>query len=119
MINLNAYDVLEPNIKHWIWIPKRIMYLKDIKSRRFYSFLCRFDKDNNIYDYYLYLTDNEITTKDIKLHRVNKTTKGILKLYLSNIWDCLQINCNKQYLEINISLEEKSEEEEIYKIDFN
>lgn len=119
MINLNAYDVLEPNIKYWIWIPRKIMYLKELKSRKYYSFLYRFNNEDKDYDYYLLLTDKETQNKDIKLHRLNKTTKGVFKIYLDSIWEQLKIQCDKTNLKINVFLEESNSKEELYKLDFN
>lgn len=117
-MNLNAYDILEHNFKYWIWIPRKTMYLKEIKSREYYSFLCRYNKDYNNYDIYILFTDKKVDKNDIQYHKLNKTVKNIFRIYLDNIWDLLKINTNLTNIRINLVLEEKSDNGELYKIDF-
>lgn len=119
MINLNAYDVLEYNNKSWIWISRKIMYLKGIKRKKYYSFLCRFDKDNNNYDIYILLTDNNNIKKDIQIHKLFRTTREAYKVYLSGIWDKINLSFKDDKHIIDLIPEEKTDTEELYRIDFN
>lgn len=119
MINLNAYDVIEYNNKCWICTSKKIMYLKGINHRKYYCFFCRFDKDNNNYDIYILLTDNNDIKKDVQIHKLFKTTRETYKIYISRIWDKINLSFKDDKHIIELVLEEKTDTEELYRIDFN
>lgn len=118
MINLNVYEILEHKRKQWINIPNKIMYLKDIPSKKYYSFLCRYDQVNNDYDCYILFTNKEVL-KDIELHKLVKTTRTTYKIHISKIWDKLPLNSKEEEHRINLVLEESSDGDELYFIDFN
>ena len=66
-MNINAYDTFEYNIEYWIWTLKKKMYFKNIKFRKYYSFLCRYDNSIGTYDLYVLITDNKTSINNAKV----------------------------------------------------
>lgn len=119
MINLQTYDAVKTIVDYWIWIPVKVLYLKNIPFRKYYCFLCRYDTTNREYDYFLYLSDNKIEIEGCKCYSTNRNKSGTIKVSLSDIWDVLNINTNATNKRVDISLNEQDNNGEVYLINLN
>lgn len=119
MINLISYDVLETNIDDWIWKPRKTLYSKTLHYKPYYGFLCRFDPEYKDYDYYIVLSDDEIKKEDLKCRHTDRNKSGTIKLDVSGIWDYISDFVTNINHKINITLVDKDDVLEIYKLNFN
>lgn len=118
-MNLSAYDVFEFASKHWISVRSKTLYLTNITYRRYYYFLCKYDRCNNDYDYFILFSDSLITYEDIKPHITLKASKNRLRLNIESILNNLNIPKSIGHYRIEIDLEEKEDDKELYKINLN
>lgn len=114
-MNLSAYDVIKGINRSATWIdPKyKKLYSREIKSRAFYGFAKNFNPNNNEYNYYLILTDNN--TDDNTFVRVIDRFKP-LKIPLNRIWLDISVNITNA-TNINVINVEHSDDTDIYLID--
>lgn len=114
MINLNLYDdVLERNV-NWIDPKYGAFYSRTITPRAFYTILKKYDNKANETKFYIVLSDE--LTDDRKWFGVNNTGRGYIKLNLSQFWKSMNLNLS-EVTEVNIKVEEESDNATIYYID--
>lgn len=118
-MNLNAYDPLETINDYWIWIPYKRLYLKNLKYRKYYCLLCRYDRKYRDYDYFLYMSDNEIQINNAKTHCTNKNKSGTIKIDLAGVWKELNIDISYGNKKVDVELVEENTDGEIYQINVN
>lgn len=101
-INLNAYDKIEVNYNNKSWINPiyKKLYSNEIEFRNYYSFLERYNKQLNAYDYFVILSD--VQYDDINWHSTIKKKNNII-LNLQNIWNKAQFNkiTRKEFISLN------------------
>lgn len=117
-MNLNPYDVIKPN-NYIIDVTKKMLYLKKIEYKKYYSFLCRYDKDEDDYVYYILLSNVKINKDYIRLYNTCKKRKNEIAVFIGYIIDKLPIDINKHYVSINLALEENEDDAVLYKLIFD
>lgn len=117
-MNLNAYDAIEQR-NCVIDAIKKQLYIKNIKYKKYYSFLTRYDKDNNFYTYYILFSDSKIDKENIKTFYTNKLYKDKISISLNYIIDKLPINKNERYNYVELVIEEKDDDKELYRLVFD
>lgn len=103
-MNLNAYDDIKVKIdkkRTWIDVRKRALFTREIKFRKYYSLLKRFNIKTNNYDYFVAVYDTPIENKEHKY--VKKDDYGRVKILLNSIW----LDTDLIYLENNCNIDIK------------
>lgn len=116
-MNLNAYDNIKDKInknKTWIIIKKRLLLSREIKYRKYYTFLKRFDLESQTYDYYIALFDSKI--EDRIIFDTKRDDYGRIKIKLQSVFN--EFNFIELDKDCNIIIEcvDKQKDGEVYKI---
>lgn len=117
MININAYDVVEPNFYKTTYVRPtyKKLYSKEIKYKTYYGLLQRYNSTTRSHDYYLFMTN--LLKDDIKLYTTGYDKNGTIKINLGTIW----YNTNLKYVTkdsgITIKLIEEDEDSALYYLD--
>lgn len=85
-MNLHAYDNVNPVFTtHWIVPENKKLYSYVVPYYKYYTFLKRYNKNNNTTDYYIAFSNCE----DIEHHwyKTYLTNSKALKIDLSSIWN--------------------------------
>ena len=114
MINLKLYDTIVDEHKTWISPRYKKLYSKVIKYKPFYTILKRYNALDRCNDFYLVISENLASG-----YRWFSTIKNssYIKLDLTPFWKEINKFTTKEDIEINIELDDKDEETEIYKLD--
>lgn len=117
MINLNAYDSVEPNFYNATWVNPyyKRLYSKEIEYKYYYSLFKRYNTNNRRYDYYLFMTNKHRT--DIVLYSTMLSKDKTIKINLSPIWNDTNLNNIKQESRINFEKVEEDEDGCLYYLD--
>lgn len=115
-MNLSAYDIMtDINYKKsWIDPQFKKLYSYELPKYKYYSFLTKFNKDDNIEDLYIVLYDDE--QEFIKNYQTEEKY-NVTKYKLNDIWKYF-INTVLNKRNVNLILEEKQEDCIIYKFDY-
>lgn len=115
-MNLNAYDSVNNTInkKTWLDVNKHQIVTREIKYRRYFTLLKRYNPTNLIYDYFIALSDNKDENK--KWYFTKRDDFGRIKIKINSIWDDLNLNDVNKNAIINLSKTEEQEDGEIYEI---
>ena len=114
MINLKLYDTIVDVHKTWISPRYKNLYSKVIKYKPFYTILKRYNALDRCNDFYLVISENLASG-----YRWFSTIKNssYIKLDLTPFWKEINKFTTKEDIEINIELDDKDEETEIYRLD--
>lgn len=112
-MNLNAYDSVTPNFTTtWVVPNNRKLYSYTIPFHRYYTFLKRYNKNDKFYDFYIAFSNNQ--TKDKIWFNTYRTNSNAIKVDLKPIWNITNFYKLQYPQEIDIQLEDKSEDGAIY-----
>lgn len=115
MINLNEYDNVNIEHKHWIDTAYKALYVTIDKKRSFFTILSKYNKVDKTTDYYLVLLDEPDNTRICATtYRLNA---GIVKCPLKKFWNSLPIYNLNGIIDIVIELKEEDEHTSIYYLD--
>lgn len=115
-MNLAAYDTIKEinYLGHWIDPRYRRLYSRNLPYYKFYSFAKKYNPIKQVTDFYIILHNNLDT--DLTIHSVI-VDKGVIKLYLKDIWDETILKNIKDITNVDLILEDKQEDCSIYFID--
>ena len=115
-MNLVAYDTVKEVNYLGTWVDPRYkrLYSRSLPYYKFYSFAKRYNPSKQSTDFYLIL-HNELDT-DLTIHSVI-VDKGVIKMYLKDIWYETSFTHLKDIVNINLTLDDKQEDCAIYLID--
>lgn len=115
-MNLNAYDSVNNTInkKTWLDVNKHQIITREIKYRRYFTLLKRYNPKNSIYDYFIAISDNKDENK--KWYLTKRDDFGRIKLKITSIWKDLNLCYIDKNTEVKLNLIEEQEDGEIYEI---
>ena len=117
-MNLSAYDKITEKIdksKSWIHIKTKKLITREIKYRPYSTILKRYVPSCNIYEYYLVISDT--TNNECKFNKVLLDDYNRLKISLLSIWKETSLSKLTRNVNVNITLDDKQDDCEIYKLD--
>ena len=116
-LNLNPYDKVENQFNNKTWInPKyKKLYSKEIEFKPYYSFLQRYNKNSNTYDYYVIFSN--VQYDDINWHSTTTNKNKAITINLSSIWNKSTLNRIKTPESISLIKKEEDKDSVIYYID--
>lgn len=116
-MNLSAYDNVEHKFETGTWVnPKfKRLYSTEIKYRKYFVFLQKYNTELETTEYYLALTDE--LPKNYTYHFSIYTKDKVLKLNLKTVWDDSNFRniTDKSYL--NYKLVQEDDNGEVYYLD--
>lgn len=117
-MNLTAYDNIQTDYNEGTWIDPayKKFYTTNIPYRKYCILLKRFNSNTHNNDYYMALTDIK-PNENIIYHLGFNTRRGIFIINFRNNWNNNPLSTIKEKTKINIHLEEKQEDGEIYYLD--
>ena len=117
-MNLSAYDNVIEKIdkqRSWIDIKKKMLLSREINVRNYVLLTKRYDKSTNTTDYFVVMLDNPPVDREYKRTKVDDY--GRCKISLAAIWSETYLCDITSNFNISISLEEHSNDGDIYKLD--
>lgn len=114
-MNLNAYDAIHPKIdkkRTWINVQKCQLLSREIKFRPYVTLSKRYDKENNVYNYYVIMLDD--FPFDRSYSKTNKDDYGRLKISLKSIWKESSLNYIEKDVNVSVELIESADDGDIY-----
>lgn len=115
-MNTYAYDNADENINGRIWLHNKKLYTKSIAFRKYFYFLKKYNNDIKRYIYYILVSDEDLSDKGLILHLTEQNRYGTVIINLFNIWNSLNINTNDENAFVNLTIDDKDDVSEIYKI---
>lgn len=117
-MNLSAYDVVEEKLdrnKTWILVKSKEILSREIKKRRYYAFIKKWNPNQSIFEYFLLLLDAK--APNIVCHYAHIDNFGRLKLNARSIWDVSSLWKYDKTSNIGIEHIEHTDDGDIYKLD--
>lgn len=116
-MNLSAYDKISGNpTKSKLYMSNNYPYIitREVKYRKYYCFVKRYDPSIETNDLFLVLLDDK--PEDRQVAKVRRDDYGRIKLNISQARDYIKINPNKSYT-LNLTLETQADDGDIYRVE--
>ena len=114
-MNLSAYDKMEINSKEpYVSVEYKKLYLYDIEYKKYYSFLKRYNSEDDTMQIFVLLTNDK--NNNIKYHSVCKKSDKTITIDLSYIWFNCDLYKLKEMTNISFNKVDEQEDGDIYEI---
>ncbi len=117
-MNIVAYDTIKRNInkdKTWISVKYKRILSKEIKYRKYYTLLKKYNLQTNREYFYLACSDNIF--RDSKTECTNLDNFGRCRFNIGSIWRKSYLSDIENDMNIHIKLVNKQDDGEIYCLD--
>lgn len=116
-MNLSYYDDVEPVVdktKTWLIPKSKTLSSHQIKYRRYYCILSRFESKENEYHWFIAMTD--VRDANHNFTPVYKNDNGRVRINLASIWNNTSLNKVDKEQNIDIKLVDEQTDGEVYEI---
>lgn len=116
-MNINAYDLVEPCYKDKVYVNPtyKTLNIPNIKFRKYYILLQRYNTLLNQTLYYLYLSDEVIPNS--RIYSTAKLNDGTIRIKLNSIWNKTTLKDMVTDTPVFLDFKEGDDNGEIYFID--
>ena len=116
-MNLNAYDVITQKINKqqtWVDVKKQELLSREITYRKYVSISKRYDKENNVYDYFIILLD--YYPQDRPFTKTRKDDYGRIKINLKSIWSESSLSVYDNDANVELEHIDSADDGDVYKL---
>lgn len=115
-MNLQCYDNAVKETNSRIWVPAKCLYTKVVPFKKYYILLKRYNKEDDINEFFIWLTDDENIDPQYNKQLTNRTNRGTVYIHLNSIWNDLQITNYLENVFVKLELEEEDDNDCIYRL---